>query len=169
MAIFENAIPKRSGIFICSFTTMNKALVIEQLHQLLDEKIEVLRTNLKNQVEARNNEDKCTVGDKYETGRAMTQMELEKTQVQLAKTEELKTALLRINPENILQKVEFGSLVETSIGNYFFSIAFGKIETGDESVFCLSLVSPIGKVLFGKKVGELLKFQGKEIKIERIS
>lgn len=148
---------------------MNKARIIEQLHQLLDEKIEVLRINLKNQVEARNNEDKCTVGDKYETGRAMTQMELEKTQVQLTKTEELKTTLSRIDPKNILPKVEFSSLVETSSGNYFFSIAFGKIEIGDESVFCLSLLSPIGQLLLGKRIGEKVLFQGKYIEIQSVN
>lgn len=148
---------------------MNKALIIEQLHHLLDEKISVLRVNLKNQVEARNNEDKCTVGDKYETGRAMTQMELEKTQTQLNKTEDLKTTLSKVDLKILLQKVEFGSLVETNLGNYFFSIAFGKIEVDGESFFCLSPVSPIGKVLWYKTTGDKISFQGKELKIERIS
>ena len=147
---------------------MDKSLVIEQLTQLLDEKIAVLRVNLYSQIEARNNEDKCTVGDKYETGRAMTQMELEKTQAQLAKTEDLKTTLSKIDVKTAFQEIEFGSLVETNNGNYFFSIAFGKIDIKGESVFCLSPVSPIGKVMSGKKAGDKALFQGKNFEIQSV-
>lgn len=158
-----------SGIFLCSFDGMNKGLVLGYLNQLLDEKITVLRDNLASLTEARNNEDKCTVGDKYETGRAMTQMELEKTQAQLYKTEELRTMLSKIDVHSVSQKVAFGSLVETNSGNYFFSFAFGKIELNEESVFCLSPVSPIGQVLLGKQKNDKVLFQGKEIQIDRIS
>ena len=147
---------------------MDKSLVIEQLTQLLDEKIAVLRVNLDSLIEARNNEDKCTVGDKYETGRAMTQMELEKTQVQLAKTEDIKTTLSKIDVKTAFQEIEFGSLVETNNGNYFFSIAFGKIDINGESVFCLSPVSPIGKVMSGKKAGDKALFQGKDFEIQSV-
>jgi len=147
---------------------MDKHLVIEQLNRLLDEKIAVLRNNLASQIEARNNEDKCTVGDKYETGRAMTQMELEKTQAQLNKTEDLKTTLSKIDLKTELQKVEFGALVKTGKGNYFFSIAYGKIEVNGESIFCLSPVSPIGKVLSGKQAGDKVLFQGQEIQVKTI-
>lgn len=147
---------------------MNKHLVIEQLKRLLEDKIAVLRDNLANLTEARNNEDKCTVGDKYETGRAMTQMELEKTQAQLHKTEDLLTTLSKIDVKTMRQKAEFGSLVETSSGSYFFSIAFGKIDIQGESVFCLSPVSPIGQQLLGKKSGDTIRFQGREITVENI-
>ncbi len=147
---------------------MDKSLVIEQLTQLLDEKIAVLRVNLDSLIEARNNEDKCTVGDKYETGRAMTQMELEKTQVQLAKTEDIKTTLSKIDVKTAFQEIEFGSLVETNNGNYFFSIAFGKIDIKGESVFCLSPVSPIGKIMSGKKAGDKALFQGKDFEIQSV-
>jgi len=144
---------------------MDKNQVIQQLNLLLDEKISVLRDNLINLTESRNNEDKCTVGDKYETGRAMTQMELEKTQAQLSKTEELLSMLSKIDLKTSLQKVAFGALVETNNGNYFFSIAHGKIEINGESVFCLSPVSPVGQILLGKKAGDKVVFQGKEIEI----
>lgn len=147
---------------------MNKQQVIQALHQLLDQKVAVLRDNLANLTEARNNEDKCTVGDKYETGRAMTQMELEKAQVQLNKTEDLKSTLSKIDWQSTAQKVGFGSLVKTSQGTYFFAIAFGKIILDGQNIFCLSPVSPIGKMLSGKKCGEKIQFQGKVIQVKQI-
>lgn len=148
---------------------MNKKEVIRHLVTLFDEKIVELRENYESLTEARNNEDKCTVGDKYETGRVMAQMELEKAEMQLLKTEEMKTALSRIDLKTKLPKVEFGALVETCEGYYFFCIPFGKIEIENENVFCLSPVSPIGKILSGKKSGEKVGFQGKEIEILSIN
>ncbi len=147
---------------------MNKIRVIQQLHQLLDKKIAELKSTVKALTEARNNEDKCTVGDKYETGRAMAQMELEKSQAQVIQAENLKTALSRIDIQKEFTTVEFGALVKTNSGNYFFSIAFGKIEMEGETVFCLSPVSPVGKVLAGKKPGDSILFQGSAMKIIKV-
>jgi len=147
---------------------MNKKLVIEHLSRLLDEKIMVLKSNRRTLTEVRDNETKCTVGDKYETGRAMAQMELEKCQFQLTKTEDLKTILMQINPTKASESVTFGSLIETTEDNYFLSIAFGRIIVTGESIFCISPVSPIGKMLLGKSVGEQVNFQDKKIKIKAI-
>lgn len=147
---------------------MKKEQIISQLQDRLDAKIEALRSSIANITEARNNEDKCTVGDKYETGRAMTQMELEKNQAQLTQTENLRNSLARIDSKKIETTVNFGSYVETNNGIYFFSIAFGKLEIESTIIFCLSLASPLGQVLTGKKVGDHLHFQGKDIEIKRI-
>ncbi len=148
---------------------MDKNLVVEHLQYLLDQKIAVLKDNLETLTEARNNEDKCTVGDKYETGRAMTQMELEKADLQLRKSEDMKTTLSKVDLKNNPRKVEFGALVETNSGIYFFCIPYGKIEVKENTVFCLSPVSPIGKMLLGKTVGEHVQFQGIEIHIKQIN
>ena len=64
--------------------------------------------------------------------------------------------------------MEFGAIVKTGKGNYFFSIAYGKIEVNGESIFCLSPVSPIGKVLSGKQAGDKVLFQGQEIQVKTI-
>lgn len=147
---------------------MTKEQIIHFLQMQLDQKIEFLNENIQLLTEARNNEDKCTAGDKYETGRAMTQMELEKSQAQLAQTENLKAGLLRIETGRKLDTVEFGSLVQTDQGLYFFAIAIGKIEYNSDSVFCLSIVSPLGKMLQGKKAGDKVLFQGNSILIQNI-
>ena len=139
---------------------MIKQQIINHILLRLDEKINELKENIDEAKESRDNENKSSVGDKYETDRAMVQMELEKNQVQLAKTEALKTSLLKVDLQKKYTKVEFGSLAETSQGNYFFSIAFGKIEIEGKTVFCLSPVSPVGKVLSGKKAGDMVKFGG---------
>ncbi|MCE4565357.1 GreA/GreB family elongation factor [Maribellus sp. CM-23] len=145
-----------------------KALILEELNKIIREKTDLLEQTIKAAKESRDNETKSSVGDKYETGRAMVQMELEKSQAQLAQTENLKTSLSRIDPNSRFTSIEFGSLVVTSQGTYFFSIAHGKIVLDKEVIFCLSPVSPVGKLLAGKKAGDEVQFQGKEIKIIRV-
>jgi len=147
---------------------MDKRKIADYLHQQLREKITELKSTVEELTEARNNEDKCTVGDKHETGRAMTQMELEKCQAQLIQTENLQTTLSRIDLKKEFITVEFGSLVETDQGNYFFSIAFGKVEIETQTIFCLSTASPIGKILLGKKAGDTVSFHGKDLLIVKI-
>ena len=145
-----------------------KAQIIDWLNIEIEKKIQLLNDAINAAKESRDNETKSSVGDKYETGRAMVQMELEKSQAQLAQTQSLKTSLSRIDPNSKFTNVAFGSLVVTSQGSYFFSIAHGKVVLDKEVIFCLSPVSPVGKLLAGKKAGDKVQFQGKEIKIIQI-
>jgi len=145
-----------------------KAQIIELLIGQIDKKIVLLKQTIQAARESRDNETKSSVGDKYETGRAMVQMELEKNQVQLSKTEAFKSSLLKIDLHKINDVVEFGSLVYTAQDNYFISIPFGKIKIDETSVFCISPVSPVGKMLLGKQVGDKVPFQGKEIVLTEI-
>jgi len=147
---------------------MDKKILIQNLLHALDVRISVLANNIESLKEARNNETKSSVGDKYETGRAMAQMELEKNQEQLSQTENRKTTLLRINPETQHDTVEFGSLVKTNQNTYFISIPMGKIELKEEAVYCLSPVSPISRILSGRKAGDTVTFQDKNIQIRQI-
>lgn len=145
-----------------------KEQITQELIRLLDEKIAFLNQSIEAAKESRNNETKSSVGDKYETGRAMVQMELEKHQAQRTQIQTLKNTLARIDTAKISTTVEFGSLVSTPSGHYFMAIPFGKIEIAGTSVFCLSMASPIGKALAGKSAGTTLSFQGKEFVIQSI-
>lgn len=145
-----------------------KKIALAELDKLLQEKIDILKQSVQVLTEARNNEDKCTVGDKYETGRAMTQMELEKNQAQLSKTEAFRNNLAKINTNNVNDKVEFGSLVLTTQGAYFISIPFGRIIVNETVVFCISHSSPLGKIMAGKTVGDVVNFNGKQVRINLI-
>jgi transcription elongation GreA/GreB family factor len=145
-----------------------KLAILNHIHQTLDQQTESLQSAITAAKESRDNETKSSVGDKYETGRAMVQMELEKNRVQLNKTLQLKNHISQINPQKQNNTVEFGSLVFTSAGNYFISIGMGKIEVKNESFFCISLASPMGKMLHQKKSGDKIIFQGKEIFISGI-
>ncbi|ERM81689.1 hypothetical protein P872_19525 [Rhodonellum psychrophilum GCM71 = DSM 17998] len=145
-----------------------KESIYRQLQEMLTAKIEVTTAAIASLRTAKNSDTKSSAGDKYETGRAMMQMELDKEEQQLNQTNRLKNELSAINLEKIYTRVEFGSLVETNQGIYFISIPVGKVTLADRAYFVLSLASPIGKLLEGKKIGEKAIFQGREFVIQGI-
>jgi transcription elongation GreA/GreB family factor len=151
-----------------TISTNIKESVFNQIMTIIEKRIESAKQAIASAKESRDNETKSSVGDKYETGRAMMQMELEKNRVQLNKALKMKNEMEQINLQKKYDKVEFGSLVITSNGNYFISIGIGKIEIKNNVCFSISLASPIGKVLQNKKVNDRFKFMGKEISILKI-
>lgn len=145
-----------------------KQSTLTKIMQIINERIESAKQAIASAKESRDNETKSSVGDKYETGRAMMQMELEKNRVQLNKVLRIKNELEQIDPHKKYNRVEFGSLVKASNGTYFISTAIGKLNITDNTIYSISLASPIGKLLYNKKAGDKFKFQGKEISILEI-
>jgi hypothetical protein len=149
--------------------TQLKSLILNRLKEIIDEKAAIIKTEIELALETRDSETKSNVGDKFETTREMMQLEIEKNMVQLNKFDVLKNELTKIDVYKIHNKVEYGSLVFTSENKYYISIGLGKIEVNNEPVFCISLNSPIGKILQNKKTAEKIIFQGKEINITKIT
>jgi len=145
-----------------------KILIYSELEKILDEKIREAEYAIASAIESRNNDTKSSAGDKYETGRAMMQMEIEHSEMQLRKTLEQKAELLKIDLHHQFTKCFTGSLVITDNGNYFISIGLGRIIAADNNYYSISLASPIGIALNGKSAGDTFIFQGKEIKIKSV-
>jgi hypothetical protein len=147
---------------------MIKKDIIAEIHKILDGKIALAQQSIESARESRDNETKSSVGDKYETGRAMLQFELEKHMVQKSRAEKQKNELLKIDIQKKYESAEFGSLVLTDTGDYFISIGLGKITIKNHSIFCISLASPAGKLLHGKRTGESFLWQGKQVAVSQI-
>jgi len=108
-------------------------------------------------------ETKSSAGDKHETGRAMIQLEMEKSGQQLAEVNFMQTVLNKIIVDKSSEIVCLGSLIKTSKGTYFLAISVGKVVVEQQNYFVISGQSPIGKQLLGKKVGDLVPFNLAEI------
>mgnify|MGYP001576449164 CR=1 FL=1 len=116
-----------------------------------------------------NDDTKSSAGDKYETGRAMAQLEIDKNTTQLLEAQQLQQVLNKINPELQLDKVMSGSLVKTPGMTFYISIPAGKIELAGTTYYAISPASPIGKALMGKQKGEEVVFNSKLMMIEELS
>jgi len=128
--------------------------------------IEEIISSCKNDL---NSETKSSAGDKHETGRAMIQLEMEKAGQQLATVQQMQTILSKINPEISSELVCLGSLVRLELGTYYIGIAAGQIALNDQMYFGISTHSPIGKLLLGKKQGDVIQFQGKKLEVLKLS
>ena len=154
-------------MWICKMG-IRKEQIVNRLREKLRNNIDEINQNILLARESRDNNTKSTVGDKYETSREMMNLKIEKYNIQLAKALRLQKELDKINLQKKFEQVEFGSLVFTRNNIYFISIGFGRIDIENESVYCVSLASPIGKTLNHKKTGDVVGFQGTEIIINNI-
>lgn len=145
-----------------------KKALYETCQKNIEGRIQNIRERLQSIEESRNNETKSSVGDKYETGRAMMQMEEEKSQLQLLKANKVLSILSQINPEKITDKIETGSLVITNKGKYYFAIGIGKVKLDQQIYFCVSSDAPIAKIMRNKRVGDEVLFNGRKIVIKAI-
>jgi len=145
-----------------------KGLVYNKILADLDRKIEVIQSAIASAKESRNSDTKSSAGDKYETGREMMQIEIEKNEVLLNQTLKHRKELARIDSSEEFNKVSFGSLVVTDQGTYFISIGIGKIQIGNQVCYAISLASPIGGLLKDKLIGDEVQFQGRTFKIKEI-
>lgn len=116
-----------------------------------------------------NEETKSSAGDKYETGRAMAQLEIEKNSTQLAEAKKLAQVLSQINPERKTETVQSGSVVLTNQGNYFIAIAAGQFTLENKLYYTISPSSPIALKLMGLKKDDTFLFNKKEFVIEKVS
>ena len=114
-------------------------------------------------------ETKSSAGDKHETGRAMLQLEMEKASQQLSGIHQMKEVLSKINLNSTTEIAHLGSVIETASVNYFLAISAGKITVNATIYYAVSVSSPIGKLLLGKRVTDELVFNGKKIIINKIN
>lgn len=114
-------------------------------------------------------ETKSSAGDKHETGRAMLQLEREKLGQQLLEAEKTLELLKKVNATKPTSVVSLGSLVSTTMGIYYIAISAGKFDNLGAIIYCISAITPIGKVLISKSEGDSFKFNGKEHKILKIN
>ncbi len=134
----------------------------------IEEKLSVINSVLDNAQDSANHETKSTAGDKHDTARAMAHLESEKNAKQLSEINKLKKVLPYLKSHNNKGIAELGSLIKPTTGNYYLSLSLGRANIDSASFFLISAVTPIGKLLTGKKMGDIIKFNGKTIKIKEI-
>ena len=131
------------------------------------EKEKTVKEIISSNQNALHSETKSSAGDKHETGRAMLQLEMEKAGQQLAVIDQIKMTLEKVALNDNSEIVKLGSLVTTNKHHYFLAISVGEIQIDNKKYYAVSIASPIGKLLLGKKVGDEFTFNGRTV-IEKI-
>ncbi|MCC5929059.1 MAG: 3-oxoacyl-ACP synthase [Cyclobacteriaceae bacterium] len=143
------------------------------LHQhcieYVNKRIEAVKQAMQMAQEAADEETKSSSGDKYETGRSMMQLEIQKYEVQLSEALKLRHVVNNIRPNFTYDDVQEGSLVRTTQGLFYISISAGKIKVGNDECFAVSAASPIGQAMIGLKKGNSYNLNGKNFEILEIN
>jgi len=142
-----------------------KQSLLEEVEELINQKIAVFQKMMNDAQDSANNETKSSAGDKFETGRAMMHLERDKNAKQLSEARKLEMFLSQIKADRIFDRVAFGSVVQTDFGNYFISIAAGRIMVDEKKYFAISPQSPLAKLLIQKEKGDTITFNDKPVKI----
>ena len=146
-----------------------KDLLYQKCFELVENQILSSQKRIEEAQNAANAETKSSAGDKYETTRAMMQIEIENCSKQLAESQKLHNTLKQIVFQSNYQNVVLGSVIETNQGLFFMAIGIGKMEITLESVtkifFVISPSSPIGEKLHHKKIADEFIFNGKKFVI----
>lgn len=154
--------------------TMDTAtLSKEQIHNAcleeVNSRMDRLKADLKEAQEAANEEGKSSMGDKYETGRAMAHLETEKYASQLSTARDMKSVLEGFNPRKIRDQAGAGSLIRTTQGIFYLSVSLGQMKIGEETFFAVSPVSPVGQAMLDKRAGDQFELNGRSYTINKIS
>ena len=95
----------------------------------------------------------------------MAHLESEKNAKQLIEINKLKKVLPYLKNHKNNGEIELGSIVKTDGANYYISISLGKLLIGNLDFYCISAVTPIGRLLIGKKIGDSIPFNGNTLTI----
>ena len=122
----------------------------------VQKRIDTARQAMEAAQEAANSESKSSAGDKYETGRAMAQLERDRHAQLLAEALKLKRDLEQVRVDKPYVTVQPGSLVITDRGGFFISVSAGKLTFAGVDYLAISIASPIGMALSGRKTGDAI-------------
>jgi hypothetical protein len=142
-----------------------KLQLFEASREFVRSRIENLEISLKAAQESGNDETKSTTGDKHETGKAMMQLEQEKIGIQLNELQKMSKVMEGIPTAISAGKIKPGNVIITDQGNFYISIAAGKISVGDKIYFAISAISPLGMLFLKSKEKEEVVMQGKTYRV----
>lgn len=148
---------------------MDKNKIIEACFDILDQKISQVKQAIHDSNTSLKEDTKSSAGDKYETSREMIQQDLNRYESQLHILNMDVELLKRISTlKEKMDTVVLGSLVFTDKTIYFLATSIGQVKIDDKIVFSISSISPIGKLLLGKTIGETFEFNGVKQIVESI-
>lgn len=136
--------------------------------QQIMQKYTIVQDKIKGIVSSLDDATKSSAGDKHQTARAMLQLDREQAGERLAEIEKTLEVLHKINLTKKAPHAHLGSLVTTNNGPFFLSISLGVVTHQNTPYYCIGLQTPIGKLLFGKQVGDSFCFREATYQIKAI-
>ena len=145
-----------------------KQMLLSKCYEYVEQRIDTSRQAMNDAQASANEEGKSSAGDKYETGRAMAQIERDKAAQQLDEALKLKSVLNTINSSLANDVVTLGGLVMTESDNFYLAISIGRVNVDGFDFLVIAPTSPIGQSLLKLKKGNQFSFNRKVQVIQEI-
>lgn len=136
--------------------------------QIIEQRISAAKTLIDEAQAAANSEEKSSAGDKYETARAMNQLEKEMHSKQLAQQLKELALLHEVRTDVVYREATTGACIDGSGIIFFIAAGLGKQTIDGKLIIYLSPQAPLAKQLQHKKAGDQFVFNGKGIAIESV-
>lgn len=130
-----------------------KDSIVKEIHASLTQRKQALQTEMVAIQASANNETKSSAGDKYETARAMAQIEIDRLKNNLQVIDNQIIVLEKIKLVTATETASFGALVSTNRGVFLLGVGLGKITTSLGEIYAISLESPLGQQMKGQEMG----------------
>lgn len=146
-----------------------KEVLLDTVKEQLDERMQNAWTAMQAAQASANSESKSSAGDKYETARAMGQLDRDMHARMYEQARQERAMVERIDLATAFQKGAFGALLQTTMGTFFLAVSIGKLMIEKNTVMVISPQSPVGALLLGKQQGDTFTFRGVNYTIDAVS
>ncbi|MGM0479907.1 MAG: hypothetical protein ACQERC_11855 [Bacteroidota bacterium] len=147
---------------------MEKKTLIRELKSIIQERIVSTNADLQGLIESRDGDTKSSAGDKYETSREMIQSEIERTHLHWEKLRQQLNQLQQMDVSSNYTTCAPGALIELDDQWILLGPSLGKVKIEGLLLLSISMASPIGQLLNGRKAGDEIVFQKKNKKINQV-
>ena len=122
--------------------------------QAIEQRMVTAKALMQDAQEAANNEEKSSAGDKYETSRAMGQLQKDMHAKQLNEYMRELASLHTINIERLYNEPVAGAVIETTNLLLFICAGLGRQLFEGKEIFFLSPQAPLATAIKNKKAGD---------------
>jgi len=148
---------------------IDKQQLFEQCKTILLARIADGEKAMQDAQEAANSEGKSSMGDKYETGRAMSQLARDMSAKQVFENKQELINLLKLENTKTDKTIIQGSVVMANGKLFYLAVGLGVINFNNLNVNVLSPKAPLAQLMLGKKAGDFFELNKKEFVIEKIN
>ncbi|SHL21180.1 hypothetical protein SAMN05444266_102465 [Chitinophaga jiangningensis] len=132
---------------------------------IITERIAATKLAIDAAQEAANSEEKSSAGDKYETGRAMGNLQKDMYTRQLLEHKKELDQLMKVATNTVFASVQSGAFIQCASYAFYIAAGLGKQLIDDQQVFFLSPQAPLARLLLHKKPGDHFQFNKMELEI----
>lgn len=142
-----------------------KNQILQYIKNHLDQRLQAAWDAMQAAQESANNESKSSAGDKYETARAMGQLDRDMHARIYEQARQERLIVEKIDEKMTCNKAVLGAFVKTTMGDFFIAVSIGKAMVEGENLMIISPQSPIGEALMDKSIGEKFTFRTQQVAI----